>query len=97
MAQRTLHETDVIIKPLITEKSTHQANTRNTYAFHVHPKADKLEIKAAVEKLYNVKVADVRTLNRKAKARRTKVGYITGSSAKRAIVKLEGESKIELF
>ena len=88
---------NVIIKPLITEKSTHQANTRNTYAFQVAPKADKLEIKAAIEKLYNVKVADVRTLVRKGKARRTKVGYVNGSDVKRAIVKLAGESKIDLF
>ena len=88
---------NVIIKPLITEKSTHQANARNTYAFQVAPKADKLEIKAAIEKLYNVKVADVRTLVRKGKSRRTKVGYVSGSDVKRAIVKLAGESKIELF
>jgi large subunit ribosomal protein L23 len=87
----------IIIKPLITEKSTHQANARNTYAFQVAPKADKTEIKAAVEKLYNVKVADVRTLTRKGKARRTKVGYVNATDVKRAIVKLAGESKIELF
>jgi large subunit ribosomal protein L23 len=88
---------NIIIKPLITEKSTHQANVRNTYAFQVAPKADKISIKAAIEKLYNVKVADVRTLTRKGKARRTKVGYVAGSDVKRAIVKLVGESKIELF
>lgn len=88
---------NVIIKPLITEKTTHQANVRNTYAFQVAPKADKTEIKAAIEKLYNVKVADVRTLTRKGKARRTKVGYVMATDVKRAIVKLAGESKIELF
>ena len=88
---------NIIIKPLITEKSTHQANTRNTYAFQVAPKAAKGEIKLAIEKLYNVKVADVRTLTRKGKARRTKVGYVDGHDVKRAIVKLAGESKIELF
>jgi large subunit ribosomal protein L23 len=47
--------------------------------------------------LYNVKVADVRTLTRKGKARRTKVGYVNATDVKRAIVKLAGESKIELF
>ncbi|HEX8556415.1 MAG TPA: 50S ribosomal protein L23 [Sphingomonas sp.] len=92
-----LNATDVIIKPLITEKSTHQANTRNTYAFHVHPRADKTEIKGAVEKLYNVKVTDVRTLTRKGKARRTKTGYINGTDVKRAIVVLAEDNKIELF
>ena len=55
-----MHATEVIIKPLITEKSTHQATARNTYAFHVSPKADKIEIKQAIEELYKVKVADVR-------------------------------------
>ena len=89
--------TDVIIKPLITEKSTHQANVRNTYAFHVHSKADKTEIKGAVEKLYNVKVTDVRTLVRKGKARRTKTGYVDNTNVKRAIVVLAEDNKIELF
>ena len=88
---------NIIIKPLITEKTTHHANVRNTYAFHVAPKADKIEIKAAIEKLYNVKVEDVRTLTRKGKARRTKTGYAKATDVKRAIVKLAGESKIELF
>ena len=92
-----LDYTQIIFKPLITEKTTHQANVRNTYAFHVHPAADKIAIKDAIEKLYNVKVADVRTLVRKGKARRTKVGYSMASDLKRAIVKLEGDSKIELF
>lgn len=93
----SLDATQLIIKPLVTEKTTHQGETRGTYAFHVHPAADKVSIKAAIEKLYNVKVADVRTLVRKGKARRTKTGYTTSSDIKRAIVKLEGDSKIDLF
>jgi large subunit ribosomal protein L23 len=92
-----MEPTQVIIKPLITEKTTHQANARNTYAFHVHPKADKVAIKGAIEKLYNVKVADVRTLVRKGKARRNKTGYVYGTDIKRAIVVLAEDSKIELF
>ncbi len=92
-----MHATEVIIKPLITEKSTHQATVRNTYAFHVSPKADKIAIKNAIEELYKVKVADVRTLVRKGKQRRTKTGYAQASDVKRAIVVLEDESKIELF
>ena len=89
--------TQLIIRPLVTEKGTQQSEALNTYAFRVHPRANKTTIKAAIEKLYNVKVADVRTLNRKGKARRTKVGYTTTGDWKRAIVKLEGDSKIELF
>lgn len=89
--------TSIIIRPLVTEKSTHQQNTRNTYAFQVRPEADKTQIKRAIEKLYDVKVVDVRTMNRKGKARRTKVGYVTGSDWKRAIVVLDENSRIDLF
>jgi large subunit ribosomal protein L23 len=89
--------TSVIIKPLITEKSTHQQNTRNTYAFEVNPAANKHEIKTAVEELYHVKVLDVRTMNRKGKPRRTKYKMTTTSDWKRAIVKLAEDTKIELF
>lgn len=89
--------TDAIIKPLVTEKSTHQQNTRNVYAFHVNSKASKIDIKSAIETLYKVKVTDVRTLVRKGKTRRTKTGVIQGTNVKRAIVQLAEESKIELF
>lgn len=89
--------TEVIIKPLITEKSNHHAQTRNTYAFHVSGKASKLDIKKAIEELYNVKVVDVRTMVRKGKARRTRAGYVNETNVKRALVKLHDESKIELF
>lgn len=92
-----MHATEIVIKPLITEKSNHHANTRNTYAFHVHGKASKDQIKSAVESLYNVKVEDVRTMVRKGKARRTKTGYAVATNVKRALVKLHEESKIELF
>lgn len=88
---------NVIIKPLITEKSTRLQNTRNAYAFQVNRDANKHQIKTAVEKLYNVKVEDVRTINRKGKARRTRTGYTNGSDTKRAIVVLDENSKIELF
>ena len=89
--------TQIIIRPLVTEKGTFQSNELNTYSFRVHLKANKTEIKDAIEKLYSVKVADVRTLVRKGKPRRTKTGYDTTGEWKRAIVKLDGDSKIELF
>jgi len=89
--------TEIIIKPLITEKSNHQAGTRNAYAFKVHPDATKGQIKDAVEKLYEVKVSKVRTLTRKGKPRRSKVKVIHAASTKRAIVTLSEESKIELY
>jgi large subunit ribosomal protein L23 len=88
---------NVIIKPLVTEKSTHQQATRNAYAFQVHAGANKHQIKTAVEQLYDVKVADVRTMTRKGKPRRTRTGQTHGSNWKRAVVVLEENSKIELF
>ena len=88
---------NVIIKPLITEKSTHQQATRNSYAFQVHKEANKHQIKDAVEKLYNVKVADVRTMTRKGKPRRSRYKIATTPDWKRAVVVLAEDSRIELF
>ena len=88
---------NVIIKPLVTEKSTHQQATRNAYAFQVHASANKYQIKDAVEKLYDVKVVDVRTMNRKGKPRRTKFKLATTSDWKRAVVVLDENSRIDLF
>lgn len=92
-----MEQTRLIIRPLVTEKSTQQAQTHNEYAFEVVAKANKPEIKLAIEKLYNVKVLDVRTMTRKGKPRRTRKGETTTSSFKRAIVKLDENSKIDLF
>ena len=88
---------NVIIKPLVTEKSTHQQQTRNAYAFHVHKDANKYQIKNAVEKLYDVKVVDVRTMNRKGKPRRSKFKMAKTSDWKRAVVVLDENSRIDLF
>jgi len=88
---------NIIIKPLITEKSTHQQTTRNAYAFQVHHEANKGQIKHAVETLYNVKVMDVRTMNRKGKPRRTRYKLSKTSDWKRAIVVLDENSRIDLF
>jgi large subunit ribosomal protein L23 len=92
-----MDHTQVIIRPLITEKSTHQAQTRNAYAFQVHKDANKPVIKSAVEKLYNVKVVDVRTMNRKGKPRRSRHKITHTSDWKRAIVVLAEDSRIDLF
>lgn len=88
---------NVIIKPLVTEKSTHQQTSRNVYTFMVHKKANKPQIKHAIEKLYEVKVKDVRTLVRKGKPRRSRLQEATTSDWKRAIVVLDENSRIELF
>ena len=87
----------IIIRPLVTEKGTYQSQTLNAYAFQVAPTANKTQIKQAVEKIYNVKVMDVRTANRKGKPRRT--GYKWGSTShwKKAFVVLHEDHHIDLF
>jgi large subunit ribosomal protein L23 len=87
----------IIIKPLITEKTTHQQETRNVYAFQVAQHANKVQIRHAIEQLYNVKVLDVRTLNRKGKPRRAGYRMAKTSEWKRAIVTLAEDSRIELY
>jgi large subunit ribosomal protein L23 len=87
----------IIIKPLVTEKSTHLQTTRNSYAFQVNPAANKHQIKDAIEKQYSVKVVDVRTMNRKGKPRRARYRITKTSDWKKAVVVLDENSKIELF
>ncbi len=89
--------TNIIIRPLVTEKSTHQQGTRNAYAFQVNPTANKHQIKDAVQKMYEVKVIDVRTMTRKGKPRRAKYKMSKTSDWKRAVVVLAEDSRIELF
>jgi large subunit ribosomal protein L23 len=88
---------NVIIKPLVTEKSTHLQETRNVYAFQVARAASKIDVRRAVESIYNVKVKDVRTMNRKGKPRRTRTKMEKTSDWKRAIVTLDENSRIELY
>ncbi len=87
---------DIIIAPVITEKSEYLKNTENTYVFKVKPNANKTQIKNAVEKAFNVKVISVNTLNVRSKIRR--VGKYIGktSSYKKAYVKLDKDSSIDL-
>ena len=92
-----MDNTNVIIKPLITEKTTHQQATRNSYAFEVNTGANKHQIKDAIERQYNVKVLDVRTMNRKGKPRRARYKMSTTSDWKKAVVVLDENSRIELF
>jgi large subunit ribosomal protein L23 len=92
-----LHDTEVIKAPLISEKTTFLANVKNAYTFEVDKKADKAQIRTAVEKLYNVKVLDVRTVNVPGKPKRTRSGEKTTGAWKKAIVQLHPDQKIDLF
>lgn len=89
--------TQIIIKPLVTEKSTFLAAELNRVGFKVDPRADKDQIKKAVEELYKVRVLGVSTQNRKGQLRRNRFGYWKTPSTKRAIVKVHPDDKIELF
>jgi large subunit ribosomal protein L23 len=87
----------IVIRPLITEKGTHQAEARNAYTFEVAREANKTQIKQAVEKIYNVKVLSVRTANRKGKPRRSRLRWGTTSRWKKAVVVLHPDHRIDLF
>jgi len=88
---------DVLIAPVISEKS-YGLLEEGKYTFLVAPKANKTEIKIAVEKVFGVKVVSVNTLNRPGKRKRTKSGYGRRKDTKRAVVTLSTESKpIEIF
>lgn len=88
---------NVIIKPLLTEKSTRLQVSKNAYAFEVAYNANKCQIKQAVEKMYSVKVEDVRTMVRKGKPRRSRYRITKTPTWKRALVTLAGDSKIQMF
>jgi large subunit ribosomal protein L23 len=87
----------VVLRPLITEKATHLSERHNAYTFEVNLLATKTEIKLAVEALFDVKVADVRTQNRQGKLRRRglKVGRMR--SWKKAIVSLHSDYRIDFY
>jgi len=87
----------VLIRPLVTEKGTYQGETLNAYPFEVAKTANKAQIRQAVEKIYNVKVKDVRTANRKGKPRRKGRFMGTTRSWKKAVVVLHEDYRIDLF
>jgi large subunit ribosomal protein L23 len=93
---KELHPYAVIIRPLVTEKSTFLAGL-NKYAFEVMPHANKVQIKGAVEVAFKVRVRDVNTCNVHGKVRRFGRARSVGRSWKKAIVTLQEGYKIELF
>ncbi|MBB5265823.1 large subunit ribosomal protein L23 [Catenibacillus scindens] len=89
---------DVILRPVITEKSMN-AMAEKKYTFFVHPDATKAQIKEAVEKMFEgTKVASVNTMNNDGKVKRRGMTFGRTAKTKKAIVKLTDESKdIEIF
>mgnify|MGYP001793279528 CR=1 FL=1 len=86
---------DILLAPVISEKS-YGLLDENKYTFIVRPDANKTQIKIAVEKVFDVKVSSVNTLNRQGKRKRTKAGFGKRPDSKRAIVTLR-EGRIEIF
>jgi large subunit ribosomal protein L23 len=92
---KTAH--DVILAPVVSEKSYDLIERTNTYTFEVDPRSNKEEIRDAVEKVFEVKVLKVNTMNRKGKTKRT--GWKLGKrkDVKRAVVTLAEGDSIDLF
>ena len=86
---------DVLLAPVVSEKS-YSLLDEGKYTFIVDPRANKTEIKIAVEDVFSVKVASVNTINRKGKARKTRFGLGKRKDTKRAIVTLK-EGSIDIF
>jgi large subunit ribosomal protein L23 len=88
---------EVIVRPLVTEKSTNELDRQGAYTFQVAREANKIEIRQAVEKLFNVRVKDVRTMQYRGKQRRVGKHIGMRSAWKKAIVTLAEGDTIHLF
>ena len=89
--------TEVIVRPIVTEKTTDMGEHANRYVFEVARPANKLEIKQAVEKYFGVKVLDVHTMNVKGKPKRLGRHEGRRSNWKKAVVTVNPGDKIDLF
>ena len=87
---------DVLVAPVVSEKS-YSLLDQNKYTFLVRPDSNKTEIKIAVEKVFNVKVTSVNTINRPGKRRRTRFGWGSRPDTKRAIVSVAAGQRIDIF
>lgn len=93
-----LHIYDVIKRPVITEKSNLQSTDLNQYVFEVSETANKIQIKEAIEVIFDVEVTQVRTMIQPAKrGRRGRKWYMRSKQWKKAIVTLAEGDEIELF
>lgn len=93
----TIQPHEVIRRPLVTEKGTWLSERQNSYSFEVHPLATKSDIRDAVQKMWGVRVIDVRTQSRIGKPRRHKTQMGRTRNWKKAIVKLHADDRIAFF
>jgi large subunit ribosomal protein L23 len=87
---------DIVIRPVVSEKS-YAGLERNTYTFLVDPRANKTEIKEAIQQIWNVRVLNVNTLTRRGKIKRTRLSSGKRPDQKRAVVTLAEGDTIEIF
>ena len=87
----------IVLRPLVTEKGTHRSTRDNAYAFEINMLANKHDVRAAVEELFNVKVLSVRIQNRKGKPRRNRFRSGRTKDWKKAVVTLHSEHRIDFF
>ena len=87
---------DILVKPVVSEKS-YALLDENKYTFIVDPRANKTQIKQAVEAVFSVKVTGVNTINRQGKRKRTRTGFGKRPDTKRAIVSLVEGDRIDIF
>jgi len=92
-----MHVEQVLVKPLLTEKASIATENTNRYVFKVQLKANKYQIRTAIESMFDVKVVNVRTAVLPGKVRRSGRGVKKTSSWKKAYVKIQDGQKIELF
>lgn len=92
-----MHLEEVLVKPLLTEKSSIVTENANRYVFKVQKKANKYQIREAVEKMFDVKVVDVKTSVTAGKVKKAGKSFKKTSSWKKAYVKITDGQKLELF
>ena len=87
----------VLLRPILTEKTTFGIEALNAYVFEVHPTANKIQIRKAVENLFDVKVRKVNVRNRRGKRKRVgrTVGY--GKNTKHAVVTLAAGETLDIY
>ena len=92
-----MHVFEVLLRPLITEKSTILQEGQNKYAFEVDSRANKVQVKTAVEQSFSVKVTEVNVITIKGKRKRFGRRLVQKPSWKKAVVSLRAGDKIQLF
>jgi large subunit ribosomal protein L23 len=93
----SLHPNEILLAPVVSEKSYAQIEANNTYSFHIHPDAHKTQVRQAVEELFDVRVVRVNISKVQAKPKRRGFQRGTKPGWKKAIVQLRQGDSIEIF